>query len=152
MSVWKVLRAVYSVFLLGVVAVAIFWGYPIYRYLRNPVSALTQAESPSASAPADPGRSMDPRSLFGVNPAMIPKFETIVGRLAPHSAEARVGLGILYQYKGLLTEAARCYQKAIELDPNQPDAHYRLGTVYQSRNRLDEAAAEYEATMRARSD
>ena len=159
MAIWKTLRTVYLVFLFFVAAAAAFWGYPLYRYLKNPVtvsaesvgSATPQATAvDSAQETGDAGRAINPRSLLGVNAATIPKFEGMVRRVAPGSAEAWIGLGILYQYKDLLPEALRCYQKAVELEPDHADAHYRLGTAYHAQNRLEDAIAQYNTAIRVK--
>ncbi len=162
MRISKVLKSVYLFFLASVIVLAFLWGLPIYRYLKNPVQPPAmeaeqkmdpQLEAAIAAASLAPEeKTMDPRSLLGVNPAMIPKFESIVQRVAPDSAPAWVGLGILYQYKNRLEDAQRCYRKAIELDPEFPDAHYRLGTAYQAQHKLLDAITEYRAAMRVKSN
>ena len=147
----------YLVFLAGFVCVVALTAYPIYQYLRHPVTVVEPEPeaAPSASAPTSWAvmvRKMDPHSLLGVSPEMIPKFEEMVQRVAPGSAKAQVGLGILYQYKGLHEKAVERYRKAIELDAALPDAHYRLGTAYYAMGRPTDAESEYQEAMRIQSD
>lgn len=153
---WKAALRVYLLLLLLLAVLAVFWALPVVRFLQKPVTApaATGADNPDGPVGqegAGPHRGVDPRSLLGVHESMIPKFEGMVQRVAPDSAEAWTGLGILYQFKDKFDEAERCYVKAIELNPDLPDAHYRLGTVHHARNELFEAISAYKAAMRARS-
>jgi len=62
----------------------------------------------------------------------------------PDSARVRGGLGLAYQQMGRLPEAAREFQRAIELSPRLVDAHFSLAYVYEKSGKTDAAIAAYE--------
>ena len=46
------------------------------------------------------------------------------------SYRAHISLGSLYESKGLLEEAAKEYEKAVQREPNNPEAYFELGRLY----------------------
>src|SRR5262249_22849508 len=53
--------------------------------------------------------------------------------------EAYIRLGVAYSKKNTLDEAARAYQRAIEINPNTPAAHSGLGSIYFRQGLLDKS-------------
>ena len=49
------------------------------------------------------------------------------------------GLGQLYFEEGNITEARRCYAKALEIQPNDPDVNYNAGVAALADNDLEKA-------------
>ena len=70
-------------------------------------------------------------------------FSETVKRV-PGSPRVRGGLGLAYQQMGRLPEAAREFQRAIELNPKLVNAHFSLGNMYEQAGRTEEAIAAYE--------
>jgi tetratricopeptide (TPR) repeat protein len=66
----------------------------------------------------------------------------------PDSPRVRGGLGLAYQQMDRLPEAAREFERAIELNPRLVDAHFSLAYVYEKSGRTEEAIAAYERVVR----
>ncbi|MFN0109950.1 MAG: tetratricopeptide repeat protein [Blastocatellia bacterium] len=67
--------------------------------------------------------------------------------LNPADASAHYNLGLLYQQRGELEDAARSFRRAVEIDPTETDAHYQLGRIARSQNRPDEAIQRFEQVI-----
>ena len=67
---------------------------------------------------------------------------------SPDDPEALNRLGGAYYRRGALTEAERCYRRAVELDPSSPVYHNNLGNALSDANRLSDGIAEYRAALR----
>ncbi len=65
------------------------------------------------------------------------------------NAEAHNNLGLLYQERGLASEAIEQFQRAIIIDPPYVKAHNNLGVAYLRAGRHDAAAAEFRAALAA---
>ena len=50
-------------------------------------------------------------------------------------------LGMVYFSQGNVSEAARCYAKALQLEPNNPDVNYNAGLAAMAENDLEKAEA-----------
>ena len=50
-------------------------------------------------------------------------------------------LGMVYFAQGNVAEAARCYAKALQLEPNNPDVNYNAGLAAMAENDLEKAEA-----------
>lgn len=61
--------------------------------------------------------------------------------------EAHNNLGLLYQEKGLLTEAVREFQRATIINPRYGRAHSNLGVAFMRQGRLDAALAEFSVAL-----
>jgi tetratricopeptide (TPR) repeat protein len=57
-------------------------------------------------------------------------------------------MGNAFAGKGMLSEAAAEYAKAIRVKPDYADAHNNLGVVLQRQNRFDEAVAHFTEALR----
>lgn len=57
----------------------------------------------------------------------------------PHDADAHYQLGLIYQKRRQLTDAAARFEQAVKIDPTMADAHYQLGLIARSQGRMDEA-------------
>ena len=57
-------------------------------------------------------------------------------------------VGIARLTHGSLSEAAECFQKAIELQPEFANLHFSLGHVHHFKGRLDEAVRSYQAALK----
>jgi tetratricopeptide (TPR) repeat protein len=66
----------------------------------------------------------------------------------PDSPRVRGGLGLAYQQMDRLPEAAREFERTIELNPRLVDAHFSLAYVYEKSGRTEEAIAAYERVIR----
>jgi tetratricopeptide (TPR) repeat protein len=66
----------------------------------------------------------------------------------PDSPRVRGGLGLAYQQMNRLPEAAREFERAIELNPGLVDAHFSLAYVYEKSGRTEAAIAAYERVAR----
>ncbi len=62
--------------------------------------------------------------------------------LTRETPEGLVHLGEAYAHRGNDAEAARCYEKALRLDPTSVRAHNNLGNVLRRRGKLEEAERE----------
>lgn len=65
----------------------------------------------------------------------------------PADASAHYNLGLLYQQRGELAEAAKSFRRAVEIDPNETDAHYQLGRIAREENRLAEGIQHFEQVI-----
>lgn len=68
--------------------------------------------------------------------------------LNPADASAHYNLGLLYQQRGELDQAAACFRRAVEIDPQDTDANYQLGRIAREQGRPDEAIKYFEAVVR----
>lgn len=59
----------------------------------------------------------------------------------PHDADAHYQLGLIYQKRRQLSEAAARFEQAVKIDPSMADAHYQLGLIARQQGRLDDAIA-----------
>ena len=55
-------------------------------------------------------------------------------------AEAWYLLGAVHQHFGGLTEAQRCYERAVELEPDNAETYYYLGNVFRNQGDIEKAA------------
>jgi tetratricopeptide (TPR) repeat protein len=62
---------------------------------------------------------------------------------SPDNPIVRGGLGLAYQKRGLLDEAIREFETAIELGPNVAKNHYNLGLAYEEKGLFEKAVAAY---------
>jgi tetratricopeptide (TPR) repeat protein len=69
-------------------------------------------------------------------------------REAPETAILTNKIGIAYHQLADLNSAARCYQRAIKLDPKFSQAINNLGTVYYSRQSYRRAISQYKKVLR----
>ncbi len=56
-------------------------------------------------------------------------------------------IGLAQSLKGKLPEAAKAYEKCLEIRPDFTEAHNNLGTIYQELNELDKAEAEFQKAV-----
>lgn len=61
------------------------------------------------------------------------------------NAEAWNYLGVAEQHTGQLDDAAKAYQRALELDRDLTEAHYNLGCLWMQKDKPDKAANEFTA-------
>jgi tetratricopeptide (TPR) repeat protein len=73
-------------------------------------------------------------------------------REAPESAILMNKIGIAYHQLTDLNSAARCYQRAIKLDPKFSQAINNLGTIYYSRKSYRRAIGQYKKVLRIAPD
>jgi tetratricopeptide (TPR) repeat protein len=73
-------------------------------------------------------------------------------REAPESAILMNKMGIAYHQLADLNSAARCYQRAIKLDPKFSQAINNLGTIYYSRQSYRRAIGQYKKVLRMTPD
>jgi tetratricopeptide (TPR) repeat protein len=73
----------------------------------------------------------------------------------PDFAEGHYNLGRLYQKMAqarrdtsLVTEAVKCYTRALELNPSHVLAHNNLGLIYFHEGKVEDARREYETALR----
>jgi tetratricopeptide (TPR) repeat protein len=59
----------------------------------------------------------------------------------PHDADAQYQLGLIYQQRHQISEAAARFENAIKIDPTFADALLQLGIIARSQKRLDDAIA-----------
>lgn len=64
------------------------------------------------------------------------------------NAQAHNNLGLLYQEKGMLAEAARELQRAVALEPRNPSTHSNYGVSLLMLGRTDDAVAEFRAALK----
>jgi tetratricopeptide (TPR) repeat protein len=69
-------------------------------------------------------------------------------REAPETAISTNKIGIAYHQLTDLNSAARCYQRAIKLDPKFTQAINNLGTIYYSRQSYRRAIGQYKKVLR----
>jgi len=58
-----------------------------------------------------------------------------------------LGLGLIYNTKGMYDEAISEFRKVIDIDPNCAEAHNGLGIVYNNKNMFDEAISEFKRAI-----
>jgi tetratricopeptide (TPR) repeat protein len=73
-------------------------------------------------------------------------------REAPETAMMMNKIGIAYHQLTDLNTAARCYQRAIKLDPKFSQAINNLGTIYYSRQSYRRAIGQYKKVLRITPD
>ena len=73
-------------------------------------------------------------------------------REAPETALSVNKIGIAYHQLADLNSAARCYQRAIKLDPKFSQAINNLGTIYYSRQSYRRAIGQYKKVLRITPD
>jgi tetratricopeptide (TPR) repeat protein len=73
-------------------------------------------------------------------------------REAPETALSVNKIGIAYHQLADLNSAARCYQRAIKLDPKFSQAINNLGTIYYSRQSYRRAIGQYKKVLRMTPD
>jgi len=56
-------------------------------------------------------------------------------------------IGLAQSLKGKLAEAAKAYEKCLEIRPDFTEAHNNLGTIYQELNQLDKAEGEFQKAV-----
>jgi len=66
---------------------------------------------------------------------------------SPGSSVAHGSLGRAYQDRGQLVEAAREYEKALQIFPDDFKTHYNLGVIYDQQNRLEAAVRQYRKSI-----
>ena len=71
---------------------------------------------------------------------------------APETAISMNKIGIAYHQLTDLSSAARCYQRAIKLDPKFSQAINNLGTIYYSRQSYRRAITQYKKVLRITPD
>ena len=86
--------------------------------------------------------------LEDADPERAPEAYLRAVALDPNNADAHVNLGRLYQLKGHLKPARRCYRKALECVPDHQLALYNLGTLFDELDELDTAAEYYRQALR----
>ena len=69
--------------------------------------------------------------------------------LNPRDADAHYQLGLIYQQRRQLDEAAASFRRAIEILPDEADAHHQLGRVLRAQGNSSEALAHLEAAVKA---
>lgn len=68
---------------------------------------------------------------------------------APNSAFAHYSLGIGYDSLGNLENAAKQFEKAIQIQPDYFEAHNNLGIVYDQLGRTEDALREYQNVLKS---
>jgi Flp pilus assembly protein TadD len=63
----------------------------------------------------------------------------------PTNAAAWNYLGVAQQHAGQADDAAKSYQRALELDRDLTETHYNLGCLWLEQNKLDDAISEFTA-------
>jgi len=74
----------------------------------------------------------------------VDEFQTATEDM-PTNAAAWNYLGVAEQHAGQADDAAKSYQRALELDRDLTEAHYNLGCLWLEQNRLDDAISEFTA-------
>ena len=69
--------------------------------------------------------------------------------LNPRDADAHYQLGLIYQQRRQLDEAAASFRRAIDILPEEADAHHQLGRVLRAQGNSSEALAHLEAAVKA---
>lgn len=63
--------------------------------------------------------------------------------LNPRDADAHYQLGLIYQERHNLAEAAARFQKAVEIDPSDAASHYQLGRIAREQGRMQDALVHF---------
>ncbi len=66
----------------------------------------------------------------------------------PHDPEPHYQLGLVYQQRRQVTQAAEEFKRAIAIDPTETDAQFQLGRIAREQGRLEEAMAYCETAAR----
>lgn len=66
----------------------------------------------------------------------------------PHDADAHYQLGLVYQERRQLSEAAARFERAVQIDPSFADAHLQLGVIARGQQRIDDAIRHLETAAR----
>src|SRR3990167_8457054 len=111
---WKTFVRIYMWLSFLVMTTLIVMFYPVIRFARSGLAAATVPPPAAGEKEGPVARNIDPHSLLGVDPSMLPKFEGMVERGASNSAPAHLGMGLLYQYKGLNDDAERLFRRALK--------------------------------------
>jgi type IV pilus assembly protein PilF len=61
--------------------------------------------------------------------------------------KVQLNLGNLYQEQNIMSEAVRCYERAIEINPKYVLGYLGLGSAYQKTGKADLAAAQFRKVM-----
>jgi len=69
--------------------------------------------------------------------------------LNPHDADAHYQLGLIYQHRRQLDEAAASFRRAIAILPQEADAQLQLGRVLRAQGKTAEALEHFEAAVKA---
>lgn len=69
-------------------------------------------------------------------------------RTAPEEGRILLNLGNLYHQIGRTAEAARCFQRVLELDPNHAEAHNSLGAMLLEQGLRAEASAAFARALK----
>lgn len=70
----------------------------------------------------------------------------------PRHFRALNDLGLLYHRNGLVREATRCFELAVEADPNNPTGEANLGFMRFAANDLTRARAHFERALTLKPD
>ncbi len=72
--------------------------------------------------------------------------------LRPNHAQSYYHLGIAFKEKGLLDEAIRCYQKALQLNPQDALSYSNMGSALLEKCQIDEAIRCYKISQELNPD
>ena len=67
--------------------------------------------------------------------------------LNPADASAHYNLGLIHLQRKELDDAARRFERAVEIDANEVDAHYQLGRIARMQGRLPDAVQHFEQVV-----
>src|SRR5262249_19581090 len=79
-------------------------------------------------------------------------LDRLIAHLSPERPESLNSRGDMYRSLGRLDEAAKDYQRMIELRPKEPDAYIGLALVRARQGKVDEAEACYQQMVAANPD
>src|SRR5262249_15033933 len=79
-------------------------------------------------------------------------MDPLIARLSPERPESLNFRGDIYRSLGRLDDAAKDYQRLIELRPKGPDAYISLALVLAKQGKVEEAEACYERMVAANPD
>ncbi|MDM8543038.1 tetratricopeptide repeat protein [Desulfococcaceae bacterium HSG9] len=71
---------------------------------------------------------------------------------SPDKARPWSNFGFALMRKGRITEAERCFSKALQIKPNYPAAHVNMGTVMEKKGNLRKAAWHYQEALKFKPD
>ena len=88
-------------------------------------------------------------SIFNkVSPMLEKEFPEDIKETILHSyADAHALLGMIYEEKGMLVEAASEHKKAVVINPHSITAHFGLGCCYDKLGQKEEAISEYKSAL-----
>ncbi len=78
----------------------------------------------------------------GLTESALTEYEKAV-ELDPGLARAYMGLGIVYDKRGMLKKAISYYNKTLEIDPGLAEAHKHLGLCYHKQGLSGKAKKEF---------